>query len=78
MSGEDVAQKVIQQLKRGADFATLAKRLSIDKESAQEGGDLGWFPRRMRMVKPFADAVALLKKGEYTKAPGADAVSAGT
>ena len=68
VSGEDVAQKVIQQLQGGADFAGLAKRLSSDKESAKNGGDLGWFSPA-RMVKPFSDAVALLKKGEYTKAP---------
>ena len=68
VSGEDVAQKIIQQLQSGADFATLAKRLSSDKESAARGGDLGWFPPD-RMVKPFADAVALLKKGEFTKTP---------
>ncbi len=68
VSGEDVAQKVIQQLDAGQDFATLAKRLSIDKESAKAGGDLGWFAPN-RMVKPFADAVALLKKGDYTKTP---------
>jgi peptidyl-prolyl cis-trans isomerase C len=68
VSGEDVAQKVVQQLQGGADFATLAKRLSSDKESAKNGGDLGWFSPA-RMVKPFSDAVALLKKGEYTKAP---------
>src|SRR5688572_9354061 len=68
VSGEDVAQKVIQQLQGGADFASLAKRLSSDKESAKNGGELGWFSPA-RMVKPFSDAVALLKKGEYTKTP---------
>lgn len=68
VTGEDVAQKVIQQLNAGQDFAGLAKRLSIDKESAKAGGDLGWFAPN-RMVKPFADAVALLKKGEVTKTP---------
>lgn len=68
VSSEDVAQKVVQQLQGGADFAGLAKRLSSDKESAKNGGDLGWFSPG-RMVKQFSDAVALLKKGEYTKTP---------
>jgi peptidyl-prolyl cis-trans isomerase C len=68
VSGEDVAQKVIQQLNSGADFGNLAKRLSIDKESAKNGGDLGWFAPD-RMIKSVSDAVALLKKGEYTKTP---------
>ena len=68
VSGEDVAIKVIEQLKSGADFATLAKRLSSDKASAVKGGDLDWFPPNA-MVKPFSDAVALLKNGEFTKTP---------
>jgi peptidyl-prolyl cis-trans isomerase C len=68
VSGEDVANKVIEQLKSGADFAQLAKRLSSDKASAVKGGDLDWFPPNA-MVKPFSDAVALLKNGEFTKTP---------
>ena len=68
VSSEDVAQKIIAQLKSGNDFAGLAKRMSADKESAAKGGDLGWFgPRDMDPV--FTNAVALLKKGEYTKTP---------
>jgi peptidyl-prolyl cis-trans isomerase C len=68
VDGQDVAQKAIQQLQSGTDFGTLARRLSKDKGSAEKGGDLGWFAPN-RMVKQFADAVALLKKGEYTKTP---------
>ena len=68
VSSEDVAQKVIDQLKNGGDFADLAKRLSSDKGSAAKGGDLDWFPPNA-MVKPFSDAVALLKNGEVTKTP---------
>lgn len=68
VDGEDVALKAIQQLQSGTDFGTLARRLSKDKASAEKGGDLGWFAPN-RMVRPFADAVALLKKGEYTKTP---------
>ena len=68
VSGEDVALKVIEQLKGGADFAGLAKRLSSDKTSAVKGGDLGWFSPT-DMVKSFSDSVALLKDGEFTKTP---------
>jgi len=68
VSSEDVAQKVIDQLKNGGDFAGLAKRLSSDKGSAAKGGDLDWFPPNA-MVKPFSDAVALLKNGEVTRTP---------
>lgn len=68
VSSEDVAQKIIAQLNAGNDFAALAKRMSSHKESAAKGGDLGWFGPR-DMDPQFTNAVALLKKGEYTKTP---------
>jgi peptidyl-prolyl cis-trans isomerase C len=64
---QDAAQKVIDQLKKGAKFEDLAKKDSTDS-SKDQGGDLGWFSPA-NMVKPFADAVASLKKGEYTQTP---------
>ncbi|MGA2024939.1 MAG: peptidylprolyl isomerase, partial [Steroidobacteraceae bacterium] len=64
---QDAAQKVIDQLKKGAKFEDLAKKESTDS-SKEQGGDLGWFSPA-NMVKPFADAVAALKKGEYTQTP---------
>lgn len=68
LASEENAQKVIQQLQGGADFAKLAKTLSSDKGSAAKGGDLDWFAPGA-MVKPFAEAVAGLKPNEYTKTP---------
>jgi peptidyl-prolyl cis-trans isomerase C len=68
VSSEDVAQKIIAQLKSGNDFAALAKRMSADKATAAKGGDLGWFGPR-DMDPSFTNAVALLKKGEYTTSP---------
>jgi peptidyl-prolyl cis-trans isomerase C len=68
VSGEDVALKIIDRLKSGGDFAALAKQLSTFKETARNGGDLGWFAPNV--VEPeFANAVALLKKGEITPRP---------
>jgi peptidyl-prolyl cis-trans isomerase C len=68
VSSEDVAQKIIAQLKAGSDFGALAKRMSADKVSAAKGGDLGWFGPR-DTDPAFTDAVALLKKGEFTRTP---------
>jgi peptidyl-prolyl cis-trans isomerase C len=68
VSSEENAQKIIQQLQGGADFAKLAKNLSADKASAAKGGDLDWFSPGT-MVKPFANAVGTLKNGEFTKTP---------
>lgn len=64
---KDEADKIIAQLKKGAKFETLAASESIDS-SKTKGGDLGWFSATA-MVKPFADAVLTLKKGETTPAP---------
>ncbi|WP_313575730.1 peptidylprolyl isomerase, partial [Pseudescherichia sp.] len=39
---EDDAKAVLEQLSKGADFATLAKEKSADIISARNGGDMGW------------------------------------
>ncbi len=69
VSSQETAQKIIDQLKSGGDFATLAKRFSADTSTAQKGGDLGWFHPDAMRNKNFSDAVGLLKKNEITSAP---------
>jgi peptidyl-prolyl cis-trans isomerase C len=68
VSSQDVAQKIIDQLNGGADFASLAKKMSSDAATAGKAGDLGWFSPS-DTPKPFADALAQLKSGEYTRTP---------
>lgn len=65
---EDDAKAIIAELGKGADFAKLAKEKSKDPGSKDNGGDLDWGPTA-RYVKPFADAVAGLKKGQLTTTP---------
>lgn len=60
---EEEAKKVLDQIKKGADFAKLAREKSIDKGSAANGGDLGFFSRG-QMVPEFENAVSKLKEGE--------------
>jgi peptidyl-prolyl cis-trans isomerase C len=67
VSTQDAAQQIIDQLKGGASFEELAKTKSIDSTKDQ-GGDLGWIAPTT-MVKPFANAVVALKKGEMTQTP---------
>jgi peptidyl-prolyl cis-trans isomerase C len=65
---EDEAKAIIDQLKKGGDFAKLAKEKSKDTGSKENGGDLDWGPPA-RFVQPFADAVKTLQKGQYTQTP---------
>ncbi len=58
--GREAAEKVLQEVKSGADFAKVALEKSQDTGSAQRGGDLGWFGMG-RMVPEFEDAVNKLK-----------------
>ncbi len=65
---EAEAKELIRQLDRGGNFAKLARTKSIDPGSAKDGGDLGWFTATT-MVPQFAQAVAQLAKGKYSKQP---------
>ncbi|HOU25081.1 MAG TPA: peptidylprolyl isomerase [Anaerolineae bacterium] len=63
---EDEANKVLERLHAGEDFAALAKELSTDTGSKEEGGDLGWFPRGM-MVTEFENATFALQPGQTSE-----------
>lgn len=67
VDSEDEAKAVLDQLKAGGDFATLAKDKSKDPGAAA-GGDLGYFTKE-EMVPDFAEAAFKLKPGEITQAP---------
>ena len=65
---EDEAKAVIADLKKGSDFAAIAKDKSNDPGTKATGGDLGWFTKD-EMVPEFAEATFKLQKGQYTEAP---------
>ena len=54
------AEKILQRLKQGENFATLSKQFSDDVTSASLGGDLGFIAKGM-MVAEFEQAVFGLK-----------------
>lgn len=56
------ADSLMNLIKKGADFSTLAMLYSSDG-SAQTGGDLGWF-KEGAMVKPFSDSCFEGRKGD--------------
>jgi len=64
---KEQAEKMIQQLDDGADFAELAKNNSTGPTKSR-GGDLGWFSAE-QMVEPFMNEVKTLEPGGYTSEP---------
>ncbi|TMJ05114.1 MAG: peptidylprolyl isomerase [Alphaproteobacteria bacterium] len=61
---EDEAKAVVAELKKGADFAELAKAKSKDPGSA-DGGDLGYFTKD-QMVPEFSEVAFKLDKGQLS------------
>ncbi len=61
---EDEAKEIEAELKKGADFATLAKEKSKDPGAA-DGGDLGYFTKD-QMVPEFSQAAFKLDKGQIS------------
>ena len=61
---EDKAKDIIAKLKKGADFAELAKKESKDP-GASDGGDLGFFTKD-QMVPEFSAAAFALEPGKIS------------
>lgn len=59
------AEAVLARIKKGEDFAKLAKEFGSDG-TKEFGGDLGWFGRG-DMVKEFEDAAFAMQKGQVSE-----------
>jgi peptidyl-prolyl cis-trans isomerase C len=68
VSTKDEAKRIIKSLKKGGDFKELAKINSIDKESKNNGGNLGWFSAD-DMVESFSNAIKKMVVNEVTDYP---------
>lgn len=65
---ETEARAAMAEIKGGADFAEVAKRLSKDPGSRDSGGDLGFF-KKGDMVPEFAEAAFAMQPGQISSAP---------
>jgi len=62
---EDEAKAILADLKKGGDFAAIAKEKSKDPGSKETGGDLGYFTKD-QMVPEFAEVAFKLDKGQLS------------
>jgi peptidyl-prolyl cis-trans isomerase C len=62
---EDEAKTIADELKKGADFAELAKKRSKDTTANEDGGDLGFFTRE-QMVPEFSTVAFSLEPGKIS------------
>ncbi len=65
VESEDEAKKIAADLKKGGDFAAVAKEKSKDPGSKDSGGDLGFFTKD-QMVPEFAEVAFKLDKGQIS------------
>ena len=56
---------IYNELKKGADFAELAKKLSDDKQSARNGGELPWLTKG-QTLPAFEKTLFQVNKGEMS------------
>src|SRR3989344_4819948 len=68
VKSEDEAKGLVAQIKKGGNFAALAKSKSLDVQTGRNGGDLGWINQGM-VVPEFFEGVLALKKGQSSAAP---------
>ena len=66
LSAKNRIDSIYTALKKGADFAKLAKELSQDQGSMSKGGELSWIVKG-QTLKEFEDAAWAMKDGEMSK-----------
>lgn len=65
-SAKAKAEEVLTRLKKGEDFAKLAKEFSQDSDTAAKGGELGWISPGKTNSPDFEKAVLPLKVNEIS------------
>lgn len=66
VSGEENAETIADALEAGGDFEGLARALSIDPATKDDGGDMGWFERRDYAAEIVERAFAM-EEGEVSE-----------
>jgi len=66
-SDEGAALSAVERLRKGQDFAVVARDLSEDLTTRASGGDLGFLPSRGVMPPAFEEAAFALEPGEISR-----------
>ncbi len=61
-----LAQSLLEQVRAGADFAALAREHSLDRTTAADGGDLGYFSQGTLLVPAVEEAAFALEAGQLS------------
>jgi parvulin-like peptidyl-prolyl isomerase len=61
-----LAQSILEQVRAGGDFATLARENSVDQATAEDGGDLGYFSEGTLLVPELEEAAFALQENEVS------------
>ncbi len=64
LRGNEKVEMITSYLKEGVSFSTLAKQHSVNNESAEKGGDLGFL--EARQLGPKAKVILAMNIGEWT------------
>lgn len=68
LPSESEALGVIARLQKGESFSKLAKEVSIDNASKEQGGSVGWILPQ-QILRPIADVMVNLNKGAISNSP---------
>jgi peptidyl-prolyl cis-trans isomerase SurA len=58
-----LADSILVELRKGADFANAARRFSMDPQSKDNGGEIGWVRRGIGLDQRFEDVAFALRPG---------------
>lgn len=61
-----LAQSLLEQIRGGSDFAALAREHSLDRSTAADGGDLGYFAQGTLLVPEVEEAAFALQPGDVS------------
>ena len=65
-AAEEKAKAALARVKKGEDFAVVAKELTEDPPGKQDGGDLGYFTKD-QMVPEFSEKAFAMEKGQVSE-----------